>query len=69
MWGFGAFAFRLAFQWTIANIKGHRFEAFDRPQPPPPSFYTGGMEEVEEVGSDREPVAIQGITHIKGKFF
>ena len=31
LWGFGALALRLAFQWTRAKITGQRFTALDRP--------------------------------------
>ena len=33
MWGGGAFALRVGFQWVQAKRKGHRFGAFDRPSP------------------------------------
>lgn len=33
LWAFGACGLRMAFLWTMAKIKGHRFEAFDRPIP------------------------------------
>lgn len=31
LWGFGALALRLSFQWLHARIKGHRFDALDKP--------------------------------------
>ncbi|MCJ1396271.1 hypothetical protein MMC18_009160 [Xylographa bjoerkii] len=69
LWGFGALALRLAFQWSQAKVKGHRFNSLDRPPPAPPSFYTGTYVEAEELDPDREQVYTQGTTDIKGKFF
>lgn len=31
LWGLGAFALRIALQWTLAKLKGERFDAFDKP--------------------------------------
>ncbi|MCJ1473430.1 hypothetical protein MMC13_002081 [Lambiella insularis] len=69
LWGFGALALRLLYQWTMAKMKGHRFNAFDRPPPPEPTFFTGGHAEVQEQDPNRELVDTQGTTNIKGKFF
>jgi hypothetical protein len=33
LWAFGACALRISFLWVMAKIKGHRFDAFDRPIP------------------------------------
>lgn len=40
LWGFGAFALRLAFQYVHARVKGHRFDAFDRPGPLAPAEHS-----------------------------
>ena len=71
LWGFGAFALRLAYQWVNARVKGHRFDALDRPvAPPPPSFYTGRASDDENYSDvDRQPVVAQEIATPKGKFF
>ena len=31
LWGFGALAVRLGYHWVHAKVKGHRFDALDRP--------------------------------------
>lgn len=31
LWGFGAFALRIGYQWTLAKVKGHSFDTLDRP--------------------------------------
>ncbi|KAF4119838.1 hypothetical protein GMORB2_3526, partial [Geosmithia morbida] len=31
VWGFGALALRLTYQYVMARVKGHRFDALDRP--------------------------------------
>ncbi|MCJ1421238.1 hypothetical protein MMC32_007600 [Xylographa parallela] len=69
LWGFGALALRLGFQWSQAKAKGHRFDALDRPSPARPSFYTGDHAEADDLDPDREQVYTQGTTDIKGKFF
>ncbi|KAI5464327.1 hypothetical protein BGZ63DRAFT_451582 [Mariannaea sp. PMI_226] len=33
LWGFGALAVRLTFQWVYAKLRGHRFDALDPPIP------------------------------------
>jgi len=68
LWGFGALALRLSFQWVMAKIKGRRFDALDRPTAAPPaSFYSGRVDEGAS-DEDRE-TAVQGASSIKGKFF
>lgn len=57
LWALGAFALRLGFTWVTAKIKGHRFDAFDRPPSPTPIAYTGGQEESSDEGRD-EPEAV-----------
>ena len=67
IWGLGALTLRLGVQWTMAKVKGHRFDAFDRPPPPPPSFFTGGEGSSED---ERDTVtAIEASPSLKGKFF
>jgi Na+/proline symporter len=41
LWGFGALALRLAFQYGHARIKGHRFDALDKPAQPQSDGLTG----------------------------
>ena len=72
MWGFGALAVRLAIQYAMAKINGHRFDALDKPlSPPDPAFYTGPTDH-EEIAADKSTVARDGglnaIEH-KGTFF
>lgn len=33
LWAFGACALRISAIWVWAKVKGHRFDAFDRPVP------------------------------------
>ena len=72
LWGFGALAVRLTFQFAHAKIKGHRFEALDKPTSTPgPAFYTGNPDH-EEVVEDETAVVRDGGLYIaehKGKFF
>lgn len=76
LWGGGAFALRVGFQWIQAKRKGHRFDAFDRPPPTQPSTYTSGAgsfdeehEGREEPAEPEERVAPISISPQKGKFF
>lgn len=64
LWGFGALLLRLSIQYGLARVTGQRFDAFDRPPPPPLSIYSGaeGSEE------DREQVVPDEISTKKGKF-
>lgn len=76
LWGGGAFAFRVGFQWIQAKRQGLRFDAFDHPpstQPPPytsgaasPDEENEGREELEE---PEERVAPISVSPQKGKFF
>ena len=50
LWGGGAFALRIGFQWSQAKRKGHRFSTLDRPSLTQPSPYSSGAE-----SSDEEP--------------
>jgi len=70
LWGFGALGLRLAYQFIDAKIKGHRFDALDRP------IYLvqrgAGAEGPEYATSDEIHVdSDQGITTVShtGKFF
>ncbi|KAK6216381.1 hypothetical protein LQW54_003585 [Pestalotiopsis sp. IQ-011] len=66
LWGFGALALRLGFQFVSAKVTGRRFDALDRP-------FVAGYEHNDDdddsvpVGADRDHVAIN--TKITGKFF
>ncbi len=54
LWGGGAFAFRICFQWIQAKRKGQRFDAFDRcslTQQPP---YTSGEGLFDEESEEPE---------------
>jgi hypothetical protein len=72
LWALGAFALRLAIQYANAKIKGHRFDALDKPASTPGSaFYTGGPDH-EEIVQDEVAVIEDGsiyTTEHKGKFF
>lgn len=72
LWGFGALAVRLTIQYATAKIKGHRFEALDKPiSTPGPAFYTGSPDH-EEITEDEVTVVhdvdVYTVEH-KGKFF
>ena len=72
LWGFGAFAVRLAIQYANAKIKGHRFDALDKPASTPgPAFYTGDPDHEEIVQDEVTVIADGGIytAEHKGKFF
>jgi hypothetical protein len=72
LWAFGAFAVRLAIQYANAKIKGHRFDALDKPASTPgPSFYTGDPDHVEIVQDEVTVIADGGIytAEHKAKFF
>ena len=66
VWGFSALVLRLFFQWTMAKLKGRRFEGFDRPLPALPSLYT---EHANEHDIDPEQVIDNGIRGSQGRFF
>lgn len=72
LWGCGAFALRVGFQWIQAKRRGHRFDAFDRPPPPQPPPYSGARsfeEEHEERDEPEERVAPISLSPQKGRFF
>ena len=46
LWALGAFALRIGYQYISARVKGHHFDAFDRPPRATPSIHT------DEVASD-----------------
>ena len=60
LWGFGACALRLAVLWVVAKVKGHRFDALDRPA------YLN-----QRVEADSDVDATDGLVVVdnKGKFF
>ena len=63
LWGFGALALRLGIQYTIAKVKGRRFDALDRPAPLLNEGDAGSGDETEVISE--EP----GIGKGNGKFF
>lgn len=70
LWGAGAFALRIAFQWVQAKRKGRRFDAFDRPPPPDRAVYTGHPADFEGEHEYNEPVEhTSTVEPQKGKFF
>lgn len=72
LWGFGALALRLTIQYAIAKIKGHRFEALDKPvSTPGPALYTGHPSHGEIVEDEVAEVHDGGLYTVehKGKFF
>lgn len=68
LWGFGALAVRLTYQYIEAKVKGRRFDALDRPAyldaevHEAPEFTTG------DEAQDAPPEGISVVDH-KGKFF
>jgi len=68
LWGFGALAVRLTYQYLDAKIKGHRFDALDRP-----TYLDNQVEEApeyaasDEIHSDPRDGLVT-VDH-KGKFF
>lgn len=75
LWGGGAFALRVGFQWIQAKRKGHIFDAFDRPpltQPPLHASGAGSFDEGdegrEEPEEPEERIAPISISPQKGKF-
>ena len=67
LWGSGAFAVRVGVQWILAKVRGHRFEAFDRPLVADPSFLTGSDDRPSDEDG-REPTATAKSSSLKGKF-
>lgn len=68
LWGFGALAVRLTYKFTNAKIKGHRFDALDRP-----SYLDARVEGVSEYAGSNEihndpQEGLVTVDH-KGKFF
>lgn len=66
LWGFGAFAFRVGFQWIRAKLGGHRFDSFDRP---PVSSSSNSRSLEASPDEDLEPVTNVDASSVKGKFF
>ena len=64
LWAFGACGLRIAFLWIMAKVKGHRFDAFDRPIPSHVSRL-GAPDEHEDETVLEHTVE----TGSKGKFF
>ena len=68
LWGFGALAVRLSFQWLIAKVKGQRFDSLDKPAYLSRSQSVDANEYTDSV--DIAP-ADEGVitSHPKGSFF
>ena len=68
LWGFGALALRLSFQFIHAKVKGHRFDALDRPE-----YLDRQVEGAPEYAESHEvyedPQAGLVTVDHKGKFF
>jgi len=69
LWGFGALALRLSYQYLEAKYKGTRFDALDRPEVVE-SIRDEGEDEghivyTDEAGPSEPPVTV----HHTGKFF
>lgn len=67
LWGFGAFALRISVQWVLAKVRGHRFDALDRPPVGDPSFLTQPRERSADE-DHQEPSPIVKASSLKGKF-
>lgn len=66
LWGFGAFALRVSFQWVRAKLGGGRFDSFDRPVILPSRSSDAPAAESEE---DHGPGTDVEASSVKGKFF
>jgi hypothetical protein len=71
LWAFGACGLRLCAQWTYAKIKGHRFDALDKPVLLERQQHVGGEVPAGEVPGSAEDVDLVSETTSKsaGKFF
>lgn len=49
LWGFGACGLRLATLWVVSRVRGHRFDALDRPVPRGLGAREGEEQEAERV--------------------
>ena len=67
LWGFGSFTLRIACLWIVAKVKGHRFDAFDRPRPLEAADYVGHRNVSEE--NQQQHVASDEASSLKGRFF
>ncbi|KAK1758406.1 hypothetical protein QBC47DRAFT_139698 [Echria macrotheca] len=63
LWGFGALALRLGFQYGMAKVKGHRFDALDRP------VDISAADEAAEAEDAEYPYEAPGLGKGAGKFF
>lgn len=63
LWGFGALALRLTYQYIMTRVKGHRFDALDRPVAP--------STDDDDVPEDEEPTVQREVVkpNAAGKFF
>ena len=57
LWGFGALALRLSFQWVMAKKQGRRFDALDRPR------------RIERTASEETDHSQNLVSSTTGKFF
>ncbi|EAT91659.2 hypothetical protein SNOG_00164 [Parastagonospora nodorum SN15] len=64
LWAFGACALRIGFLWIMARVKGHRFDAFDKPVP----RHTARLGAFDEQENDAVLEHGSVVSH-KGKFF
>ncbi|KAI0130096.1 hypothetical protein BJ170DRAFT_300375 [Xylariales sp. AK1849] len=70
VWGFGALALRLAFQFVKAKVTGRRFDALDRPffaSPRREYRHDEGYSDAAHAGEEHEHIAIN--SKVSGKFF
>lgn len=65
LWGFGALALRLTTLFILAKIKGHRFDALDKPIPTHSPQFSPTVN-MEDDGAER-PIPVEAAG--KGKFF
>ncbi|KAL2257117.1 hypothetical protein VTK26DRAFT_640 [Humicola hyalothermophila] len=71
LWGFGALGLRLAIQYVGARVKGHRFDALDRPVAvSPPSLAGPETGDDARLGDETERSSdAPGLAKSSGKFF
>jgi Na+/proline symporter len=67
LWGFGALALRLGYQWTAARVKGERFTSLDRPDYLQRQTTGNEYADSDEIHEDTR-AGLVTVDH-KGKFF
>lgn len=65
LWAFGACGLRMVFLWVMAKVKGHRFDALDRPVP----SHLAGTGALDSHDRENEAVLEQTVETSKGRFF